>query len=399
MPAAMLPGESALQYAMRMGMAPNDASAFLASMAQSNGSASTPDAMASFIANRNTPQSPADAAKWGASMQGGAYGGQPNTYTGAGAAPVTLGPQLDPSQGWVGQTPGANTPGATLGSIFGGANGGPGSAQRIGLMPGGSGAVANRGGAPGGVLPDPGFYDPATGQGGPRNPDGSPLADGDMGLNPWGSPGNVPGGNLAGGWGAGGSSLPPSSSMYPTNVPRGTSPDLGSPGYPIDVAKYLDPSMRFQMGEGMRALESSASAGGQTLSGNTLRDILKYSQGLAGTDYGNAFNRAAQQQGFKYGVDTGDRNFAYQSQLNDQTIPFDQQMRLAQMGLTATGQQSSLAATLAALNSGNLNTLGQTGASGTIGGSNIINQTLQQILTNAIGNNTLNRILPQPAGG
>jgi hypothetical protein len=112
----------------------------------------------------------------------------------------------------------------------------------------------------------------------------------------------------------------------------------GSPGYGVNVADYLDPSMRFQMDEGMRALENSAAARGSLQSGGTLRDILRYSQGLASQDYGNAFGRAANVRDFNYGVDVGDRAFDYGAQRDDRNFNYGTLRDLAQMGLSATGQ-------------------------------------------------------------
>jgi len=52
-----------------------------------------------------------------------------------------------------------------------------------------------------------------------------------------------------------------------------------------------DPGYAFRQSEGMRALERSASARGNLLSGGTLRGIQRFGQDLASQEYGNAFNR------------------------------------------------------------------------------------------------------------
>jgi hypothetical protein len=52
-----------------------------------------------------------------------------------------------------------------------------------------------------------------------------------------------------------------------------------------------DPSYGFRLKEGLRALEGSAAARGGLLSGNALRGVARYGQGLAAEEYGNAFNR------------------------------------------------------------------------------------------------------------
>ena len=192
-----------------------------------------------------------------------------------------------------------------------------------------------------------------------------------------------------------------------------TSANRTAADYAYNPQQYLDPSMAFTMSNGLRALGSSASAAGQTFSGNTLKDILGYSQGLAGQNWNQAAGQAAQQQGFNRGVDTSNtqlnqsqqgitnaqnqynQNFGYQAALNDQTIPWNQQMQAAQLGLGAQGQQSTLSQTLATLLSGNLGTLGQIQGSGTIGANNSITNAISQMLAGLTRNNTLNLALPQ----
>lgn len=53
----------------------------------------------------------------------------------------------------------------------------------------------------------------------------------------------------------------------------------------------MDPSYAFREAQGMKALQQSAAARGGLLSGGTLKGIQDYSQGLASTEYGNAYNR------------------------------------------------------------------------------------------------------------
>jgi hypothetical protein len=52
-----------------------------------------------------------------------------------------------------------------------------------------------------------------------------------------------------------------------------------------------DPGYAFRQAEGMRALERSAAARGNLLSGNTMKGIQRFGQDLASQEYGNAFNR------------------------------------------------------------------------------------------------------------
>lgn len=65
---------------------------------------------------------------------------------------------------------------------------------------------------------------------------------------------------------------------------------------PEDIAKMarMDPSYEFRRKEGMRGLEASASAKGTLLTGGTLRDVIRYNQEFAGTEYGRAYGRASE---------------------------------------------------------------------------------------------------------
>jgi hypothetical protein len=60
---------------------------------------------------------------------------------------------------------------------------------------------------------------------------------------------------------------------------------------PTMAQLQMDPSYAFRERQGMQALQNSAAARGGLLSGNTLKGIQDYSQGLASTEYGNAYNR------------------------------------------------------------------------------------------------------------
>jgi hypothetical protein len=53
-----------------------------------------------------------------------------------------------------------------------------------------------------------------------------------------------------------------------------------------------DPGYQFQLSQGQSAITNQASASGLANGGNTLRALTQFGQGLAGTEYQNAFNRA-----------------------------------------------------------------------------------------------------------
>ena len=53
-----------------------------------------------------------------------------------------------------------------------------------------------------------------------------------------------------------------------------------------------DPAFQFRLAEGQKAIERSAAARGGLVSGRTLKDVTRFSQGLASEEFGQAFNRA-----------------------------------------------------------------------------------------------------------
>lgn len=59
------------------------------------------------------------------------------------------------------------------------------------------------------------------------------------------------------------------------------------PGYDYTAS----PGYQFRLDEGTRAVENSAAAKGQLMSGGTLKDLTRFAQGTAAADYGDQFNR------------------------------------------------------------------------------------------------------------
>ncbi len=72
---------------------------------------------------------------------------------------------------------------------------------------------------------------------------------------------------------------------------EGMRPFLTAQFGPDQFEQYLDPSMAFRQKIGEQSTARLANVGGGALSGNTLRALTDYGQGLASTEYGNAFNR------------------------------------------------------------------------------------------------------------
>lgn len=59
------------------------------------------------------------------------------------------------------------------------------------------------------------------------------------------------------------------------------------PGYDYTTSPGYD----FRFGEGQRAVESSAASKGMLMSGGTLKDLVRFGDGVASADYNDQFNR------------------------------------------------------------------------------------------------------------
>lgn len=63
-----------------------------------------------------------------------------------------------------------------------------------------------------------------------------------------------------------------------------------------------DPGYKFRLGEGQNQLEQSAAARGLLNTGGTLKDVLRYGQSFASNEYGNVYNRKANEYQTNYGT-------------------------------------------------------------------------------------------------
>ena len=115
-----------------------------------------------------------------------------------------------------------------------------------------------------------------------------------------------------------------------------------------------DPGYAFRLGEGLKAMGHQAGARGGLISGQTMKGMENYRQGLASQEYGNAFNR-------------------YQTNRQNQLQPLG---NLMSSGQAAASNQAGQAGQYGA-NAGNL--MGQAGqsiAAGQMGAANSIGNAL-----------------------
>ena len=135
-------------------------------------------------------------------------------------------------------------------------------------------------------------------------------------------------------------------------------PGYGSLGKSFGMSDFeQDPGYAFRQSEGMRALERSAAARGNLLSGSTLKGVQRFGQDLASQEYQNAFNR-------------------YQVNRSNKLNPLQSLMG---SGQSATNTMTSAAGQMGQNEASNLYNAGQARASGYIGQANALNQALSGV--------------------
>lgn len=139
------------------------------------------------------------------------------------------------------------------------------------------------------------------------------------------------------------------------------------------------PGYQFAQQEGQNAVQRSAAAKGDLLTGGTLKDLTNYSQGLADTNYQQTYNNALTQYQLGY-------NQFQQGQSNT----FNRLAALSGIGQTATGQLNQASQSAAnnvanidlstgAQQAQSLNNIGAAQASGYAGVANAGNSTLNNL--------------------
>jgi hypothetical protein len=152
------------------------------------------------------------------------------------------------------------------------------------------------------------------------------------------------------------------------NVGLGIGPKAGGAagvGYgsltaPFTAADYQSsPGYAWQMGQGIDAVQNSASAAGGIGGGNTLKALTTYGQGLANTDYQQAYQNYVNQQQQRYGMLSGQAAAGQNAAVN--LGGFSGQVG-GQIGSNTIGAGNALAAgTVGAANAatGGINSLAQ----------------------------------------
>ncbi len=137
-----------------------------------------------------------------------------------------------------------------------------------------------------------------------------------------------------------------------------TAAGYGSLGKSFGADQFQqDPGYAFRQSEGMKALERSAAARGNLLSGSTMKGIQRFGQDLASQEYQNAFNR-------------------YQVERSAKLNPLQSLMG---SGQSATNVMTGAAGQMGQNEASNLYNAGQARASGYIGQANALNTALGQV--------------------
>lgn len=137
-----------------------------------------------------------------------------------------------------------------------------------------------------------------------------------------------------------------------------TAAGYGSLGKAFGEADFQkDPGYAFRQSEGMKALERSAAARGNLLSGSAMKGIQRFGQDLASQEYQNAFNR-------------------YQTERAAKLNPLQSLMGAGQ---SATNVMTGAAGQMGQNEASNLYNAGQARASGYVGQANALNTALGQV--------------------
>lgn len=134
-----------------------------------------------------------------------------------------------------------------------------------------------------------------------------------------------------------------------------------------------DPGYAFQLQQGNQAIERSAAARGGLNSGATMKSLASYDQGLANTDYEQAFNN----------YNTTNAN------------TFNRLSTVAGLGQNAATTNAANGTSTAASIGSNLSAAGNAQAAGSIAQGNNITSLVGTGMNTWLGNQMINRLTPQ----
>jgi hypothetical protein len=157
-------------------------------------------------------------------------------------------------------------------------------------------------------------------------------------------------------------------------------------GRPVErsIESYMgnledNPAYQFRLNQGQKAIDRASAAGGRFGGGQTAKELMRFGQGLASQEYGNAFDRASRERQANLGAEQSRYNRAVGGYgLEQERL---QNLMNQRTGMVNMGQQASGALANAALGQGsNLADIaiqqGNVAASSTMAGGNQLGQLL-----------------------
>jgi hypothetical protein len=158
------------------------------------------------------------------------------------------------------------------------------------------------------------------------------------------------------------------------------------PGQMTQEQLEATPGYKFNLSQGLKAVQQSGAARGLGLGGASLKGAAAYATGLADSTYQNQFNNAQTKFNDYINLNTG--------QQTNRTNQFNQLSSLATLGENAAAGTGN-AGTSAASTAGNyLNQAGQANAAGTTGVANSITNSANSYL----GQQNFNQLMSQYGG-
>lgn len=154
--------------------------------------------------------------------------------------------------------------------------------------------------------------------------------------------------------------------------PAGNIP-YGSLTKPFTLADYqTSPGYQFELQQGQDAVMNKASSMGGVNSGNTLKALTSYSEGVANQDYQQAYNNYVAQQAQR----------------------FSQLQNITGSGQNAAGNLGALGAQTGTNIGNNIVSAGNASAAGTVGSANAINSGINSVGQNYLLSSVLNSGTP-----
>jgi hypothetical protein len=153
---------------------------------------------------------------------------------------------------------------------------------------------------------------------------------------------------------------------------------------PTAATEQNDPGYQFRLQQGMKALQNSASARGDLLSGNTLAATTQYGQDYASGEYGNVYNRAMQEYQNRFNVYNANQTNKFNRLASLSGVGQTSAQQLGQSGQAAANNISNTLLTSGQQIGQNMNNAAAATASGYIGAGNAWGGAVS-----GIGNNVL----------